>query len=60
MATAIDWHVQNMLGSKIVYGAKNESALSCPHHAHRYVVIILLCGSTSVPYTRAGIYIIVT
>ena len=30
------------------------------NHTHRYVVIILLCGSTSVPYTRAGIYIIVT
>ena len=28
MATAIDRHVQNVLGSKIVYGAKNESALS--------------------------------
>ena len=28
MATAIDWHVQNVLGSKIVYGAKHESALS--------------------------------
>ena len=28
MAMAIDRHVQNVLGSKIVYGAKNESALS--------------------------------
>ena len=28
MAMAIDQHVQNVLGSKIVYGAKNESALS--------------------------------
>ena len=28
MATAIDRHVQTVLGSKIVYGAKNESALS--------------------------------
>ena len=28
MTTAINRHVQNVLGSKIVYGAKNESALS--------------------------------
>ena len=28
MATAIDRHVQNVLGFKIIYGAKNESALS--------------------------------
>ena len=28
MAMAIDRHVQNVLGSKIVYGPKNESALS--------------------------------
>ena len=29
MATAIDSHVQTVLGSKIVYGAKYESPLSC-------------------------------
>ena len=29
MATAIDEYVQKVLGSKIVYGAKYESPLSC-------------------------------